>query len=112
KFWNFWLFSQKPYVLPDSSFTFATQVFLSVSYAGLPMNSGVESCQAVDQLHEPSCMGLLNVTRISVSPGGISVAPDSGMVFTTTGGIEVAETSIPTALDFWLKSATYSAVFA
>ena len=33
-------------------------------------------------------MSLLNVIIISVTPAGTSFAPDSGIVFTTTGGKE------------------------
>src|SRR5262245_2806024 len=50
------------------------------------MNSGVEFSHAVDQLHEPSVISLLNRTRISAMPGGTSRAPETGSVCTTTGG--------------------------
>src|ERR1035437_11048516 len=50
------------------------------------MNSGVEFSHAVDQLHEPSAIPLLNRTRISASPGSTSRALETGNVSTTTGG--------------------------
>src|SRR6185437_10837006 len=52
------------------------------------MTSGEESFHAVDQLQELSFISLLKVTLISTSPGATSFVPASGMVFTTTGGME------------------------
>src|SRR3954451_8713174 len=64
-----------------------THVFWSASYLGFPTISGAESFQAVDQLHDGSAIGLLNVTRRSTTPGATSLVPASGTVLTTTGAI-------------------------
>src|SRR5437867_3247188 len=37
---------------------------------------------------QPALIFLLKVTLISTAPGGTSFRPDSGLVFTTTGGMD------------------------